>query len=201
MQNAHHWSPQNLLASFWVCFKLLLKWVYDGVCPNFFIPQNNMFLNNIHGEAQQTLFAQLYGLYKKGVSLLLQSPTIRSYMIDVLCNPSLTVFTDDKDIRISEAELDEECFSIVIQFFDELSLSDIRQCMNALDKDQLTGSSMTQCQVVMLQKCMVSVLQYVAFVLHNIYTIQRANKQMYTAYKMFCHMLKLADKMGYVYLS
>lgn len=159
-----------------------------------------MFLNNIHGEAQQSLFAQLYGLYEKGVSLLLQSPSIRPYMVDVLCNPRLTVFTDE-DILISEAELDEEYFSIVIQFFDELSSSDIRQCMNALDKDQLTGSSMSHYQVVMVQKCLVSFLQYVAFVLHNTYSIQRANKKMYTAYRMFCHILKLADKMGYVYLS
>lgn len=79
-----------------------------------------MFLNNVHGEAQQSLFAQLYGLYEKGVSLLLQSPPIRPYMVDVLCNRRLTVFTDE-DILISEAELDEEYFSIVIQFFDELS--------------------------------------------------------------------------------
>lgn len=199
LQNALHWCPQNLLANFWLCFKLLLKWVYDGACPNFFIPQNNMFLNNIHGEAQQSLFAQLYGLYEKGISLLLQSPSIRPYMVDVLCNPRLTVFTDE-DILISEAELDEEYFSIVIQFFDELSSSDIRQCMNALNKDQLTGSSMSHYQVVMVQKCLVSFLQYVAFVLHNTYSIQRANKKMYTAYKMFCHILKLADKMGYVYL-
>lgn len=159
-----------------------------------------MFLNNIHGEAQQSLFAQLYGLYEKGVSLLLQSPSIRPYIVDVLCNPRLMVFTDE-DILISEAELDEEYFSIVIQIFDELSSSDIRQCMNALNKDQLTGSSMSHYQVVMVQKCLVSFLQYVAFVLHNTYSTQRANKKMYTAYRMFCHILKLADKMGYVYLS
>ncbi|XP_078326311.1 uncharacterized protein LOC144622904 isoform X2 [Crassostrea virginica] len=47
-QNAiHDWCPQNLLEGFWVCFKLLLKWVYEGVCPNFFIPENNMFLNKM----------------------------------------------------------------------------------------------------------------------------------------------------------
>ena len=26
------WCPQQLLAGFWACFKLLLKWVYEGVC-------------------------------------------------------------------------------------------------------------------------------------------------------------------------
>ena len=29
-----HWCPKNLLAGFCVCFKLLLKWVYEGVCPS-----------------------------------------------------------------------------------------------------------------------------------------------------------------------
>nr|XP_034317242.1 protein MB21D2-like [Crassostrea gigas] len=33
------WCPENILAGFWICFKLILKWVYEGVCPNFFIPQ------------------------------------------------------------------------------------------------------------------------------------------------------------------
>ncbi|XP_065923771.1 cyclic GMP-AMP synthase-like receptor 2 [Magallana gigas] len=29
-----NWCPPNLLAGFWVCFKHLLKWVYEGICPN-----------------------------------------------------------------------------------------------------------------------------------------------------------------------
>ena len=47
--------PQNLLSCFWVCFKLLVKWVYEGVCPNFFIPENNMFLNKVYGAAQRDI--------------------------------------------------------------------------------------------------------------------------------------------------
>ncbi|XP_052722324.1 uncharacterized protein LOC128193107 [Crassostrea angulata] len=60
-----HLCPQNFLAGFWVCFKLLLKWVYEGICPNFFIPQNNMFVSKVHGSAQNRLFLQLHELYKK----------------------------------------------------------------------------------------------------------------------------------------
>lgn len=51
----HDWCPQHLLAGFWMCFKLLLKCIYDGTCPNFFIPQNNLFLTNIHGAAQKKI--------------------------------------------------------------------------------------------------------------------------------------------------
>ncbi|XP_061187026.1 uncharacterized protein LOC133195182 [Saccostrea echinata] len=68
------WCPQNILECFWVCFKFLLKWVYEGVCPNFFIPENNMFLVNIHGQAQKILFCRLYGLYKKGLACLFLCP-------------------------------------------------------------------------------------------------------------------------------
>lgn len=100
-----HWCPQNLLDCFWVCFKLLLKWVYEGVCPNFFIPENNMFLSNIYGEAQSTLFTRLYKLYEKGIALLLHSSSIRSYIINVLCNPRLTICTGEHSL-ISEIELD-----------------------------------------------------------------------------------------------
>lgn len=34
----HEWCPQHFLTGFWICFKLLLKCVYDGTCPNFFYP-------------------------------------------------------------------------------------------------------------------------------------------------------------------
>ncbi|XP_052683370.1 uncharacterized protein LOC128163760 [Crassostrea angulata] len=60
------WSPENMLDGFWICFKLVLKWVYEGVCPNFFIPQNNLFLSRIYGENQRNLFRRLYHLYEKG---------------------------------------------------------------------------------------------------------------------------------------
>uniref|UniRef100_K1RXI9 Mab-21-like HhH/H2TH-like domain-containing protein n=1 Tax=Magallana gigas TaxID=29159 RepID=K1RXI9_MAGGI len=107
-----HWCSRNLLAGFWICFKLLLKWVYKGICPNFFIPQNNMFLTKVHGSAQNRLFLQLHKLYKKGLACLLQSSSIRSYIIDVLYNPRLSICTDESIIRhidttLSLAALDE----------------------------------------------------------------------------------------------
>ncbi|XP_065923774.1 uncharacterized protein [Magallana gigas] len=57
-----HWCPQNILVGFWVCFELLLKWVREGICPNFFIPQNNLFLTKVNGSAQNRLFLQLHEL-------------------------------------------------------------------------------------------------------------------------------------------
>ncbi|XP_065944012.1 uncharacterized protein [Magallana gigas] len=190
------WCPQNLLAGFWVCFRLLIKWVYEGICPNFFIPENNMFLSKIHGQAQTSLFRRLYGLYEKGIALLLHSPSIRSSIIDVLCNPRLTVCTDEHTL-ISEAEFDVELFR-EIHGSDAHRTSDLQLCMKILHTvEQLIGSPLSQYQVVSLQKHTATILQCTAFTLHKC-TNTGVNKQMYIADKMPCHMLKLVAKFGCV---
>lgn len=40
----HQWCPQKLLAGFWVCFKLLIKWVYEGSVPISLFPKTICFL-------------------------------------------------------------------------------------------------------------------------------------------------------------
>lgn len=197
-QNAlPHWHPKNLLFGFWVCFKLLLKWVYEGNCPNFFIPENNMFLNNIYGEAQRTLFTQLYRLYEKGITLLLHSPSISSYIINVLCNPRLTICTVEHTL-ISEVELDKDIFNEVLRN-DSIASSDLRICKKYLHAvEQLIGLPLTQYSIVMLQKRTATVLQRTVFILRNMYTNAGSNKQLYIVDKIACRLLKLAAKFGYV---
>nr|XP_034311417.1 uncharacterized protein LOC117684247 [Crassostrea gigas] len=187
-----HWCPQNLLAGFWVCFKLLLKWVYEGICPNFFIPQNNMFLTKVHGSAQNRLFLQLHELYKKGLACLLQSSSIRSYIIDVLYNPRAFVNCTDESVMRCEVDFD-------IEFFDNISshyFMNISHPKFVGTVEQLIHSPLTQYQVLMLQRLTASILQHTAFMLHNMYTNTGVNKQMYIADKTTCHMLKLAAKFG-----
>ncbi|XP_065938141.1 uncharacterized protein [Magallana gigas] len=191
--------PQNLLAGFWVCFKLLLKWVYEGVCPNFFIPQNNLFLTKVHGSAQNRLFLQLHELYKKGLACLLQSSSIRSYIIDVLHNHILSVCTDESTMR-PEVEFDVELVreSTIVPYIHVLQ-KDLCGLTTAIHTiEQLVYSPLTQCQVVTIQKLTVYFNVYTAFELHNLYTNKCCNKQMYIADKISCHMLKLAAKFGFV---
>nr|XP_022339737.1 uncharacterized protein LOC111134717 [Crassostrea virginica] len=192
------WCPQNLLAGFWVCFKLLLKWVYEGVCPNFFIPENNMFLNKVYGVAQRNLLTQLYGLYEKGIAFLLQSPSISSYIMDVLCNPRLSVCTDECTL-ISEAQIDGELF-IEINLNDTIPSKNLHRCLEYIHMvEQLIRSPLTQYQIPMLQKLTATILQRSAFMLHDMYTdTSGGNKQMYIADKRSCYMLKLAAKFGFV---
>ncbi|XP_062572651.1 uncharacterized protein LOC134234591 [Saccostrea cucullata] len=189
------WCPQNLLGCFWVCFKLILKWVYEGVCPNFFIPDNNMFLSKIHGVKQHQLFTRLHGLYEKGLAFLLYIPTIRSCIINVLHNPRLSICTDEHTL-ISEAEFDKN-LCIEIQAHEVLQNLNIHSYMRSLQTiEQMIGSPLlTQNQNLMLQSLTAFVLRSTAFILH-METCTHKNKLRYLADKISRHMLKLAAKFG-----
>ncbi|XP_062604088.1 uncharacterized protein LOC134265880 [Saccostrea cucullata] len=188
-----HWYPENFLKCFWVCFKLLLKWVYEGVCPNFFIPENNMFLTNIFGESQRKLFLELYGLYEKGMALLLHSHSIRSTIIIGLCLPG---------VRINTAKDDEEIlFDLNFLFELESNNPIVRPTLNRCFEFQkiletLMNGKLTNYQVLLVQNLTVINLQCTAFVLCNRCANTAENKLVYKADKISCYMLKLAAKLG-----
>ncbi|XP_062607495.1 uncharacterized protein LOC134269315 [Saccostrea cucullata] len=194
-----HWCPQNLLDCFWVCFKLIFKWVYEGFCPNFFIPANNMFLGNIHGAAQKLLFIRLYDLYEKGFAFLLHSPSIRFSIITALYNLD-NPFRTDEHILISEKEFDIELFT-EIHKNDSICIykAPLKSCLMYLEaiEQLLSAHSMTQYQILVLQKRTANILQNLAFTvpLHTLICASE-NKMRYRADKVSCHTLKLAAKFG-----
>ena len=49
------WRPENLLGCFVSCLRLFLIWTTNSICPNYFIPAENMFDRRIHGEIQRKL--------------------------------------------------------------------------------------------------------------------------------------------------
>ncbi|XP_056014769.1 uncharacterized protein LOC125673783 [Ostrea edulis] len=190
-----NWCPQNLLKCFWYCFKLILKWVYEGVCPNFFIPENNMFLSNIYGEGQNRLFVRLFGFYEKGLASLLHSPSLRSYIMNVLYIPRLSICTDEHTL-VSETEFDIEMFMELYKHNNAPPSPDFYLNMKYLNTvAQLTVSPLTQNQVLVLQVFTASFLQRAAFTLQNMYS-HTENKLIYIADRMSCHMLKLTAKFG-----
>nr|XP_034306416.1 uncharacterized protein LOC117682586 [Crassostrea gigas] len=188
------WCPQNLLAGFWICSKLLLKWVHEGVCPNFFIPQNNLFLAKVRGPKQNRLFQQLHELYKKGLTCLLQSSSIRSYITDILYNPTLSICTNENVMR-SEVDLDLELFQQCCSL--DIDITDIRVCLQAIKIiEQLVNSPQHQYQDASLRKLSSSIFRNTAFILHEMNTIAVVNKHVYIANKIPCLMLKLAARFG-----
>jgi hypothetical protein len=68
----HNDGPDSLLQVFRNCLQRLYTWVKEENCPNFFIPENNMFKNRIYGESKQTLqhilellfTEEFYGLHR-----------------------------------------------------------------------------------------------------------------------------------------
>lgn len=108
---------------------------------------------NIYGEAQLILFKQLYELYEKGIILLLHSPSIRSYIIVVMCYPRFTICTNEKNL-ISEAQCDQIFFLILIPNAKFLHLYTV---------EQLIGTPLTQYHIVILQKFTATILRCTAF--------------------------------------
>ncbi|KAK3101093.1 hypothetical protein FSP39_000876 [Pinctada imbricata] len=76
------WEPSNLLHCYWRCFRRILKWVDFGYCPNFFVPENNMFRSKIYGENRRMLLDCLVKLYGNGFNVLLRVPSLSS-LIDL----------------------------------------------------------------------------------------------------------------------
>ena len=58
------WKPENLLVCISLCLRKLLEWVNAKYCPNYFIPEENMFDRRIHG----TVRLRLQGVLQQLVS-------------------------------------------------------------------------------------------------------------------------------------
>lgn len=84
----YNWSRENFFECFWKCYKVLLQWVYTGYCPNFFVPQNNLFVCKIAGADQERLFTQMYDIYCHRDGCLTEIPSVKRGMSKVvLANP------------------------------------------------------------------------------------------------------------------
>ncbi|XP_071162530.1 cyclic GMP-AMP synthase-like receptor 1 [Mytilus edulis] len=59
------WKPENLISCYMKYFRRLIYCVEYNVCAHYFIPENNLFENKIHGKAQETLLNKLY-ILKRG---------------------------------------------------------------------------------------------------------------------------------------
>ncbi|XP_061190785.1 uncharacterized protein LOC133198836 [Saccostrea echinata] len=194
--NSLTWTPHNLLSSFWECFKLLIYWVRIGECPNFFIPQNNMFRKKVVGSAQTLMFSQLYDLYCKGVSCLLLSPTLRPYLSLSILYRSMSVFTNESSI-ISSTELD-------ISFYKELYSDNAVCCMEEFrvymeHLKNIIIRRLTSYQIVTLQYMTSIVLRNIAFLIQSsIYTNRYRNKIQYKANKVSNKLLKVSCTFGCV---
>lgn len=190
----NQWNPQNFLSGVWTCFRILLHWVFNGVCPNFFIPKNNMFLAKVQGSAQCSLFIQLNKLYQNGPSCLLQSSTIRFAIYTVLCNPRISICTNES-VEICEVDHDLELSRSSMNF---LPLGSWGYFKALTIVEHILDLPLTKYKVVTLQSLTAFFFFNVAFMLKNIDTLPRENKRLYITDKLSRHMLKQAAGFRYV---
>ncbi|XP_078337334.1 uncharacterized protein LOC111100821 [Crassostrea virginica] len=190
-----HWVPCNLLLCFWTCFKVLLSWVYRGECPNFFIPQNNMFRVKVVGHTQVSLFEQLYALYNRGIPCLLISPTIGRFLNIAILNGMLTFRTDESSL-ISDVMLDVCLYEEIIRLGDCFVNNSKEAVRSIIAFEQLQNSALTLFQTVTTQYLLSELLKNFSCLLSS-QTIATNKKWKYLENKSL-RMVKLAVKIGCV---
>lgn len=187
------WCPTNLLSCFWMCFKRLCKCVLDSNCSNFFIPQNNMFINKIISAPREALLSQLYDYYEIGLACLLLSPTLCSGITPVLENP-LYVIPFSRGHVISIVQIDE---CIRNEFFQIHYIIDSIEGSFVLLKSiyKCLKMPLTHFQKVRLQYSSAKVLVQTAFFLVN-HVSCKTNKMLYILDRTIINMLNLSARIG-----
>ncbi|KAL3857808.1 hypothetical protein ACJMK2_012443 [Sinanodonta woodiana] len=59
------WQPENLLLCLDMCLILMYDWIEGEICPNYFIPEENMFQCKIYGHISRQLLRVLSNLLKE----------------------------------------------------------------------------------------------------------------------------------------
>ena len=95
--NSLVWNASNFLSCFWICFQRLLDWINNEYCPNFFIPENNMFAGKIKGAARSLLLNYLVPLYQEGYNCLLRCPSLQHTLYAIIHLPLLANMADTID--------------------------------------------------------------------------------------------------------
>ena len=197
IQNDNHltWVPENLLVCFWTCVKLLISWVYRGECPNFFIPQNNMFRVKVVGQKQAALFDQLFGLYCKGISCLLLSPTIGEYLYMPIVDRTLTLRTDEGSIidscRFDICLFNELAFEVLFRSSRLKEIIELFICF-----EQIQTYRLSTFQTVTVQHLLCQSLHHFSWFLSGQITEEMSNKKKAYICDKSLKMMNLASKIG-----
>ena len=106
---SNQWNPSSLLSCFWTCFCRLLQWISCSYCPNFFVPQNNMFEGKIQGTNRNKLLQHLRTLYCEGYSCLLRCQSLSPYMSRIMHRPSVELVAEEPSNSFIARDITKEC--------------------------------------------------------------------------------------------
>ncbi|KAK3086839.1 hypothetical protein FSP39_024286 [Pinctada imbricata] len=124
-EDSNNWSYFNFLSKFWNVFRRLINWVSKGYCPNFFIPENNMFYGKIHGEKQRMLLSTMRDLYREGFRCLLRCTSLNETLSKIFTYPAAALICDENE-RASMSTIERERLKIILTA-DTLSISSAQE--------------------------------------------------------------------------
>ena len=104
------WNPSSLIKCFWMCFQRLLQWINCSYCPNFFVPQNNMFEGKTEGTNRDKLLQHLRILYCEGYSCLLRCQSLAPYMSDIVHRSDVVFVAEEQTRTVIAYNIIQECF-------------------------------------------------------------------------------------------
>ena len=112
----NQWNPSLLLANFWNCFRRLMQWISCSLCPNFFIPENNMFEGKIEDRNRTMLLQHLNSLYSEGFPCLLRCPSLSKGFFNIMYyEPLEEVFVKEQRSKLALHIL-VECHNVDCRF-------------------------------------------------------------------------------------
>ncbi|KAK3099858.1 hypothetical protein FSP39_010842 [Pinctada imbricata] len=127
------WTNQTFLNKFLNVFRRIIKWVEDGYCPNFFIPEHNMFFGKIYGERQRELMLRLRSLYDEGIMCLYRCSSFGDLLLvmlnDRFCFNLIQKHADDASPYIKENAI---ICMIIMAHSVPIPTNDISDLKNAL---------------------------------------------------------------------
>lgn len=191
------WTPDNLLCCFWNCFKLLIHWVNTGCCPNFFIPQNNMFKVKVTGHAQAALFDQLYGFYDSGIKCLCLSPSIKRCFSDAIINKTLP-FTQEKRRYLNDIHVCKELETIK-KILLPSNVNDLEKAAVLMERIEIfLRGKIKKYHAAIVQYMTTLIIRYAGMVLQRMLQKKMCRKQTYLRKKWACSMFKFSSAIGSV---
>ncbi|XP_062575454.1 uncharacterized protein LOC134237361 [Saccostrea cucullata] len=191
------WTSSTLLSGFWLCFKFLLSCVHRAYLPNFFIPENNMFITKVFGHSQQILYERLFDIYKLGISCLFNCKSLKDCFTKAVCNRLYVLSTAESDI-VSEITIDACIFQEIHWLCTFLSLcTNTLHCFTILHSAVgfLNDSGITAWKRVALRKFISTILRCAVYHLLSTSSTTHNKSRLRTMY-VCLNILKVCPNMG-----
>ena len=155
--NGLEWHASNFLSCFWICFQRLLYWINNEYCPNFFIPENNMFSGKVRGAARIRLLSYLVPLYQEGYSCLLRCPSIQNELFNIIQQPllwnSIYINRESKKCEIEIQLITEAWFRQPSFFTVGSEITKQMQCLEHINST--SGAQLEQTVLHLWQNCLI----------------------------------------------